>query len=194
MTSAYGSYFPDGTRRHYYRCFTKCPARGNRATSGTFVPVLEVEAEVSKLIVDRLEELRVQIADGDDVNDEPEAGGVTARLEKLNRRRERYLETHADGLITLAELREKLHRLDDDRLKLEAQVSRVKPLSSPQERRGALREIGIMAKAWKRAPSPLRREIAKYLMSECAMAKGSVAEPRWRPIHELVTLPDFSGR
>jgi len=193
MTSAYGSYFADGKRRHYYRCFTKCPTRGNRATNGTFVPVLTVEAEVSNLIVAQLEDLREELASGPEIVGTPTIDHA-AKLAKLARRREKYLEAHAEELMTLAELREKLSKVDAERLRIEAEVSRENALSSPQERRSALRDLGIMAKAWKRATTPIRREIARRLMTECAMAVGTPPRPKWRDAHELVSLPSFSGR
>jgi site-specific DNA recombinase len=52
----------DERRRYYYRCSHRCGGPRTRATNRSYVPVRTVEAEAEPMILERLEELREELA------------------------------------------------------------------------------------------------------------------------------------
>jgi len=178
MTSAWAG------ERDYYRCFNACQSKGTRATNGSYLPVRAVEAAVAEMIVARLEELADDLARGP----EPRKGKAVDHAErrtKLERRRARHLEAHADDLMTRDELRSALAKLDAERMKLDAEEARAR-VQSPQERRAALRAVEALRKAWRRAPPDLRRRIARVLMTECRISSSAPPDPQWCSAESLM--------
>lgn len=176
----------DERRRHYYRCWHKCQAAGPQVNTQSYVPVRAVEDEVSEMIVARLVELREDLAQGAEVSGP--APDFRARREKIERRRAKHLEAHADDLISLGELRAQLTKLDEQRQAVDAEESaalRENALLDPTVRRAVLRDVEKLATAWKRATPAMKREIARRLMSEVRIASEAKSLPVWRPLSEL---------
>lgn len=189
MTSAWAK------ERNYYRCWSMCSSatKRTRATNGSYVRVEPVEAEVSGMIVERLIALKDDLARGHDTAKEPTID-FGAKRATLDKRRARSLEAHAEGLSTIVELRKALEKVDAERLNLEAQESRQTALQTPRDRREALGIVAALKARWRGAPTPVRREIARRLMTGCKMQAGESPEPMWRQPESLVTLHGFSGR
>lgn len=187
MGAAYAG--PKGPkRRYYYRCSQKCGSKGPRVPSGTHVAVRVIEAEAEPLILVRLDELREELAREPERKPIRIVADFAARRAKLQRKRERYHEAFADGLMTREELRAKIVKLDHEALRLDAEeqaAKRTSPLADAALRRAALREVGVIAKAWARATPEERRKIVGHLATNVALKVGCPPRFAWRSAEEL---------
>ena len=191
MTSAYAG-LPGATRRYYYRCFKRCRAKGPRASSGAYIPVRPLETGAEPLILERLEELR------EELGREPARPAAktprtdfTERRARLQRRREKYLEAFADELMSRAELRAAMAKLDASLLQLEGEehaAKRPNPLGEEKVRRSVLREVGMIRKAWGRATPEARRKIVGHLVEVANIVAGKPCEFVWRSAEELAAM------
>lgn len=187
MSAAYGK--REAERRYYYRCSKRCRSTGTRATYGGHVPVREVEAAFGPMVLERLGEIREELAKGTD-KAKP-AVDHTEKRAKLTRRRERYLEAYADETMTRDELRSALAKLDAETMKLDAEEQasrRPEVLARPAARREMLREMGELAKAWRRATPEKRRIIVNQLCSSVRLARGESPKVAWRSPEDLAAV------
>jgi DNA invertase Pin-like site-specific DNA recombinase len=180
MGAAYGTRETD----HYYKCRASCQARGPQANTGAFVRVDYIEPLFAPMVVTRLAELR------DEISKEPEMtsakpSNLDERRKKLQRKRERHLEAHADDLMTRDELRAALAKVDAEMLKLAAEEARrPKPLN-PETRREHLREIKRLEKAWRCAPPKIRRQLVNLLCERVKIANHQPPIPVWKSIEAI---------
>lgn len=176
MSSAYGN---NRDVDHYYRCLARCQSHGTRATNGSFVRVDKVDAEFAPLVVARLADLREEIARGDEPS-APRLVDFGAKRAKLESKRERYLEQHAEGLITTATLRASLAKVDAELLKIAAaEANQPKTLTAPQ-RRQILRELATIEQAWAKATPIQRRRLVNLLVERVDIASGKAPKATWR--------------
>lgn len=174
-------------RRHYYRCVRSCESRGPRVTRRSFVPVREADGKVGALILARLGELREELARGPELTG-PSTADLETRRRKLEKKRERHLEAHAEELMTRDELRKALARLDAERLRLaaeEAALAAQNALASAEVRRETLRELAKLEEGWRGAPPAGKREIAAQLATAVHLHGDRDPVPAWRPLSEL---------
>jgi site-specific DNA recombinase len=188
MSAAYAG--PKGARRYYYRCAHKCQSRGDRSNTGAYVAVAAAEEQAAVLVLERLAELRGEVADGPPERARrPAAATLDARRAELARRRDRALEAHEKGYRTLDELGRALARLDAAGLRLDAEAADVAAphvLTSASARRDALRELGTLKRAWQAAQGEERRRIVNVLAEAVHIRADALPCPRWRSIDELV--------
>lgn len=157
MSAAYAG--PKGARRYYYRCSRRCMSRGTRATHGGHVPVGPAEEAAAAMVLERLVELRDDLAAGPAPEKRrTKVVDFAARRAELEKRRERLLQTFEDGLSTRERVRERMALLDAERLR----------------------------KAWRRAPADVRRQIVNQLAEAFMLENGASPAPRWRPVEELL--------
>ncbi|MGH7436651.1 MAG: recombinase family protein, partial [Polyangiaceae bacterium] len=190
MSAAYAG--PRRARRYYYRCSHSCRARGPRRNTGSFVAVRAVEAQAEPLIVARLAELREELAREPKRDPRPVAMDFSQQREKLQRRRDKYLEAFADELISRDELRVKLGKVDSQILDIDANElasRRPKPLADPSARRVVLREVAAIRTAWGRAEPSAKRAIVGQLVTSVRVATGSDLQFVWRTAEELAQHP-----
>lgn len=160
--------------RNYYRCWWKCQAKGARIRTGSYVPVESVELAFLPLVLERLFELREEIA-GSVSRPPPSTDG---KREALMKKRARHLDAYGDGLMTRDELRERLGKVDADLLKLEA--ANVPPMTEAMKR-DRLREVRVLEDAWRRADPRLRRRIVNVLVDKVLLSTKAPPQPIWRP-------------
>lgn len=178
----------EGARRHYYRCVRGCVAKGPRANTGSYVPRLEVEEAFAPMVVERMAELREELAQ------EPARAVVApvavdheATRDKLRAKRLRLLERHADGDMNRDELRELLGKVDGDMAKVEAKLGEARrPLPTAKARAAMLREVKSLAVAWRKADGEQRRRMVRLLAHRVAIAKGEAPVPTWKTDDEMV--------
>jgi len=195
MASAFAGRQADGSyRRHYYRCAhdeADRERRGLTRCKAPFVAVAAIEAEAEALVLERLAELREELAAPPKATprktlDEAELADKRA---KLARKRERFLEAFGDGLMTRDELRERIAKLDAEALRIDAAVAAAKrqnPLEDAARRRSILRTVSKIRAAWAKAKPEVRRtEIVEQLVVEARMAAGRELEIVWRSAEEL---------
>ena len=177
MSAAYAG--PTEARRYYYRCHAKCTSH--------YVPVRAVETEAEPMIVSRLEELREAIAKGP----EPVRVAVvdyTEKRERLQRRRDKYLEAFADEHMSRDALRVKMAKLDVEQLRIDADEGAArKPaaLADKTVRRDVLRSLTAIQGAWKKAPLEIRRNLVKRIASAVKLAAGAPPKFVWRSLEDL---------
>jgi hypothetical protein len=185
MSAAYAGRKTEGGdyERYYYVCSHRCRPGGN-------ISVPEIEAATEPLLIARLEELREELAREPKPRKEPKA--ATDHAEKrgrLAKKRERFLEAFADGLMTRDELRGALTKVDEQLLKIDAdeQASKkLSPLADPKVRRAILKEVGTIRRAWRSAKPEARREIVGHLVASVRMATGAEPKVHWRTPEELL--------
>jgi DNA invertase Pin-like site-specific DNA recombinase len=164
----------------YYACRAKCQSKGARVTTGSYVRAHDVEAVFAPLVLERLAELREEISHG---SEPPPAAppNFDERRAKLQRKRQRHLEAHADDLMTRVELRAALAKVDVEIMKLAAEEARQPTRLGPAQRRELLRELTNVERAWKAASGVARRELVR-LLTECVrLSAGADPVPVWRP-------------
>jgi DNA invertase Pin-like site-specific DNA recombinase len=178
MSAAYAG--TKDARRHYYLCSHRCVSE--------YVSVRRVESDAAPMIVARLEELREELArPPKPVPVARVAVDVAERRAKLQRRREALLEQNLDGHITRDGLRVAMAKIDAQVLALDAQAaaaSKPAPLADPGARRAALRDVGAIAKAWRKATPEERRTIVGHLATSAKIAPGRLAFT-WRSAAEM---------
>lgn len=163
----------------YYACRAMCSAKGARVTTGSYVRVCDVEEAFAPMVLERLAELREEISRGS----EPppvRVANFDERRAKLQRKRQRHLEAHAEDLMTRDELRDALAKVDAEMLKLAAEEARQPKPIDAQARREMLREISTLEKAWKRAAPALRRRLVVILAERVLLAAGEPPRAVWR--------------
>lgn len=176
VSAAYGN---DKEVDHYYVCRGRCQVTGNRATRGSFVRVRDMDEQFEPMVVERLKELREEIAKGDEPS-APRIVDFESRRKKLLARRDRHLEQHAAGLINTDRLRSDLNKVDEQLLKLDAdEASQPKRLDA-ETRRAMLREIATIEKAWRQASAQMKRQLVGLLTERVDIKARSVPVPTWR--------------
>lgn len=177
MSAAYGG-SKRPARRFYYKCYARCQT--------SYVPVLTVEAAVVPMVFDRLDELRAELGKGPEPVPAPTID-FAGRRAKLDRRRKRHLEAHADDLMTREELRAVLEKVEAERRRVDADEAAAAParLASASERRSTLRGLGKLAEAWRKANPGCRRAIAAQLIAEVRMKNGEPPVVIWRGAEDL---------
>lgn len=187
MTAAYAG--PRGPmRRFYYRCYAKCRARGARVTTGAHVAVGLVEALFSVQVIERLAELREELAKTPSERTIEREPDYAERLERIAKKRARHLDAHADFLTTRDELRAALEKLEAERQRIEAEQHEARArgrLHEPEVRHTVFREVTAIRDAWSRTTPEERREIVNRLTLSVAVASGQPPGPVWRTADEL---------
>jgi DNA invertase Pin-like site-specific DNA recombinase len=178
MSAVYGG--RKEARRYYYRCAHRCTSKHVRVDA--------VEEAIAALVLERLAELREQLAEartGDD-GAAPVVALLGERKKRLAKKRERYIEAHAADLISLDELREKLRAVDAELAKIAMNERPEEPLDSPKIRASILRDLTELRRAWKRVAPAARRRIVNRLAVAIHIAPGAAPDPRWRVASDLV--------
>jgi DNA invertase Pin-like site-specific DNA recombinase len=175
MSAAYAG--PRERRRYYFYCYARCSRR--------WVPVRGAEAECEPLVIGRLDELCESLASSTKKETSKlDARSIETRQRRIDSLRERYLYQHAEGHITNERLREHMAKLDSARTSLDAETAAPPPVTDAQ-RRGALRAVGAMAKAWAGNTPAERREIVYALAKHVLLAKDKRPRFEWRTNDEL---------
>lgn len=168
----------------YYRCFARCRPRN-------YVLVPAAEALAAALVATRLVSLRNELAKGP----EPVRGSVdyAAKRAVLDRRRAKHIEAHGSDIISLAELRTQLAKLDEERQKIDAAESAAgagQRTRDPAVRREMLCDVKLLEERWRDSLPATRRDIVNQLAKEMRIRKGKgrlpEVEPVWRSLEELV--------
>jgi DNA invertase Pin-like site-specific DNA recombinase len=183
MSAAYAG--PKDARRYYYKCAHDC------RPGGAYVPVREVETQAEPLILGRLDELKQELAREPKKVAPPPAQDFAGRRAQLERRREKFLDAFGDGLMSKEQLRARTAKLDAEALRIEGEEQaalRPNPLAEADARRAVLREVGAIAKAWRKAAPEARREIAAHLATAARVAAGKAPVFAWRPAEELLEV------
>lgn len=176
MRAAYGKN-PD--RDHYYGCRAMCRSQGARVTTGSYVTVRPIEALFEPMVLARLTELREEIAKGSEPS-APRIVDFDARRERLLAKRQRYLDQHADDLITLTAARASITKVDAQLLAVAAEEANQPRRLDPQARREMLREISSLEKAWRRATPQMKRQLVNVLVDRVGLAAKQPPVAVWR--------------
>jgi site-specific DNA recombinase len=182
ISAAYGGWPKHVT--DYYRCPDRSGCRARH------VRVSDVDPVVCDAVLDRLVELRAQIATGTWSRERPATPTVdvpSARL-KLASKRERLLDLAVDGTLTREDLRSRLAKLDAERDRLDAierEQTRVDPLEDPTIRRTVLGQITELRRAWTAATPVQRRQILRLLATAVRLERGVTPVIEWRSPEEL---------
>jgi len=176
MTSAYGGRSDRRQRRYYYRCARNC--------QHAFIRQDAVEAAASDMVLARLREMREELARPRTMR--ASAPDFAEQRAAVARKRARLLDAFAAGVMTVDELRSRTDKLDDERLRIDAEEQRVCRHRSPRETRAALRELATLEAAWRRADGPRRRGIVRELVVRAALLPGEPPAIVWREAEDLV--------
>lgn len=173
MSAAYGG--PVEARRGYFRCYARCTTR--------YVPVLVAERDADPIVSARLVELREQIAGARDPK--PAAGpDVEALRAKLQRKRDRHLETYADGYMTREQLRVVMEKLDGERTRVDALATAPVPIDAPA-RRKLLESVSSMRRSWAKATPTERRTVVFALANAALLTLGRIPQFEWLSIDAM---------
>lgn len=172
MSAAYNA-------RHvfYFACFKKC--------GRPYVRVDLAEQECSPLVEARLVELRSDLLEAKKPTPAVAVPDVKDRLEKIARRRTRFLDAYGDGLMGRDELKVQLDKLEDERLKLEA-AAQVAPPVSLEQKKSVLLTVDGIRKAWTHATPQERRRFVNFFARAVGLEKGEPAKFDWFGVDELV--------
>jgi hypothetical protein len=173
LSSSYGRWTEDYT--YYYRCVRGCPG---------YMRVEHVDAAVSNLTIDRLIELKDELARGPEPSTGP-TQDFTAERSRLQKKRERVLEAFSDGLMTKPELQTALSKVDEARTKLEALQAEQVMTVSVDTMRSMLARVENIHLAWGKADMPTRRSVLHELATVVLAARGEQPIVRWRTIEEI---------
>ena len=178
MSAAYTNY-KDGRRKHYLRCYARCTKH--------YVNVEKLENECEPIVADHLVELREMLANAEKTTKraKPVGPSLEERRAKLNRRRLRYLEAFADGVMDRDELRAAMAKLDAERTRLDAEAHVPEP-PTEQKRHDVLRWVDTIRKAWAKTDPFEKRKIVNGLAKEVAIAAGVVPRFTWFSAEELI--------
>lgn len=171
MTSSYAG-AKERARKFYYRCRKGCTP---------YPPVRVVEALAEPLIVARLIDLRDELA-----REPPPESAPRLRVgdrEKLERKRARYIESYTDGIIERDAMRRAVADVDAKLLALTPPASPAG--SSPKVRAAVLRDVKLLANAWRKAKPAARRQIVRLLAVEMRLVADFAPVPVWRNVEEL---------
>jgi DNA invertase Pin-like site-specific DNA recombinase len=180
MSSAYAG--PHEARRYYYRCFKKCTTR--------YVNVSAIEAAAEPLIVQRLLDLREELAKEPKTSAPSKAAreDIGDRRAKLQKKRDRFVEMYADGTISKDELSNHLGSVDVQLMKLVASgqaLVRPNPLADPLLRRSVLKMVSNIHRAWSRAAPKIKRQIVEQLASAVRLDADKKPVALWRSPEDL---------
>ncbi len=165
MMSAWG-----GTGLGYYRCAKRCVRE--------YVLVESVEEPAAEMVLARLGELRAELAA---TPKRVPVVDTSAKVARLQRKREKLLDAYTDGIMTREELRTRLEKVDVERMRLTAQPRTV----DVGERRRMFAEVVALEAAWTRASGPIRRAIVKQLVEQAEVAKDEAPRLVWRATEDL---------
>lgn len=185
MGPAYANYrAPD---RGYYACSRHLR---REACPGCYVRVDATDAAVTSLVLERLAELREELATSAAGSEPPaELADVATERAKLERRRARLIDLASDGTIGRDDLRARLAKIDAATAELEAteaaQVARA-VAKRPELRAELLRDVRKIARGWKGLDVAGRREIVTRLAARVELSKGREPAITWRTVTELI--------
>jgi DNA invertase Pin-like site-specific DNA recombinase len=176
MSAVYGG-TPE-RRRHYFACAHRCTSK--------LVRVGDAEHACDPLVVAHLEALRDSLASARSSR-EPKAStaSLAERRARVQRKRERFLEAFGDGVMTRDELRLAIGKLDEERTRIDA-LSAPARVSSPEDRRQALRGIEAVRGAWRKAGPAKRRAWMMTLARAVAIAHGREPQIDWFDAEDLI--------
>lgn len=143
---------------------------------------VDVDAEVCRLVVERLEALRDLLSRARPVRRQRATEDVTKAIVAAKARRARAVSLAVDGAMTREDLRERLASIDDDIARLEARQrehEQREQMRGPAKRADALRVVETVREAWRRLPVPKRRAILVAL-AESVRLVGGRPEVTWR--------------
>lgn len=169
MSAAYAGE-PGPGRRYYYKCRQLCHRLYPR--------VQRVEADHEETILERLIELKDELGR----ESRPPVDRTTNRRAKLEAKRARYLESHAEGLMTLPELRAALDKLDADLRRLAPPP----PPAAPTVRRSMLRDVETLVRIWRKAPPKRRRQVVNLLVDEVRVSKDGRVKVVFKTLESLL--------
>jgi hypothetical protein len=177
MSAAYGSQHGSRYDRFYFKCFRRCTSR--------YVPVPLAHAQAEPLLLDRLVELRHELAAARTKTPQvPRVPNVQEKRERLERKRMRTVEAFTDGAMSREEMRKAIARIDEERTKLDALVY-VPPPVTTEQRTTALARVEELRRAWAGANPAERRTILFALARSCMLAPGQHPRFEWFSSEEL---------
>lgn len=175
MSASYGGKRPGSNERHHYlACRSRC---------GPYVKIAEAEEDFEPLVWGRLVELRDELAGPPPARPKP-LSDLKERRAKLETRRAKYIELHADGVTSRDELRSQLARLDGERLRLDAEEAVPAPPTA-ENRRAALKQIEAVLAAWRALDGASKRRLVARLAVSVAVGGEHSPAPVWRAAEEL---------
>lgn len=173
----------DGKRRWYYRCVYSSDCTREH------IKVREVEALAEPMIVDRLTELRDELAKRPANAREPAPiVDHAAKRARLDKQRANLLDAYADDLLTKDDLRARLAKIDAEKLKIDAAEAAAKKspaLASPKARRELLAQVRVLTHAWAHATPEERRAIVGLLVMQAKLRAGAPPIMVWRRAEDL---------
>jgi DNA invertase Pin-like site-specific DNA recombinase len=182
----------------YYVCMGRIRRVGQRNCDLPYVRVDATDERANDLALARLRELRKEFARSRKASDdEPrKAKGYTSLLGKNAAARVRVVDLAARGIITEADLRTELGRLDAERGELERQRAADERKASgqrPEARAAALARVSELEAAWDRSPAGVRREIISIIARRILIGPEG---PRfeWRSAAELAADTERHGK
>lgn len=167
-----------------------CPNRyeGTKTCTAPHVPIGEVEEGVRDGIEEVLEffmrRMTVWVPEKPKPDRRPNA---KAQRKTLLARRDRFVESHAAGVIDLARLKTEVSKIDDEVLELDARISEEaepSPLSDPNVRRELLRQVGQIQRAVKALTPAELRTIVNTFFVKVRIEKNV------RPLYETRSADD----
>lgn len=175
MSAAYAG--PHEARRYYYRCAKRCTPR--------HVPVRLVELAFTPLVIERLTELREELAREPVQPHVRPVVDIAVKRAKLDTRRARYLEMYAEGLMAREAMLASVQKVDDELLRLRADEPVESRLASPAIRRSVLRDVIAIEHAWRHGDPIKRRALVGQLALKVALITDEEPAPTWRSLDSL---------
>lgn len=186
MSSAYRM----GRSNNRYTFYYLCRARQTRRScAAKYVRVDAAHDLAGDLVLERLRELREQLAAGPAVERKRPVARASTTRESIERKRVRLIDLAADGAIGRDDLRKRLSRLDEELSALEEHeymATQKASLRSPEVRRELLRNVRELERAWSGASQQVRRAIVKRLAVAVDLSADRPPIPEWRTLEQLV--------
>ena len=178
MSSAYAG--PHDARRYYYR--------GSASCTTSYVRVEPAERAAAAMVLDRMAELREELASGPVAPKRPRVDHA-GKLARLEAKRDRLRSLFVDGDVGRDEYRERTSRLDEEQTRLEAavaQAGRPDALQDPAVRREVLADVLELEARWVRASAAQRQQLVGVFAVAFRLAAGAEPVPVWRSVADLV--------
>lgn len=178
-----------------YLDYFACRGRLEKKTcAAPFIRVDLAEPAVEHLVLERLVDLRYELAAARPVRVEAPAANFEAQRRTLLDRRARTVDLHVDGTITKIELTERLAKIDTELGRIESAIlareraARAREAArSPEHRAKLSDELAAVSQTWGAMPRHIQRELVKRLVSAIALARGQAPRIIWRSIDELLS-------
>jgi site-specific DNA recombinase len=169
---------PKSARRHYYRCWRQCSAKGPRGRT-SYVRVDVVEEKAFDLILERLAALRHELGKPPKKRQEP-VEDTAAKREALRKRRERALDLYEQADIDREALNARLAKIDLELAKIETKDEKPPPLANPKARRELLGQLRQLEYAFSAASPEERRAVVNLLVRDVGIASGKNPVFTWQ--------------